>query len=340
MKRFLLIILVILILISAVGCSPAPDAPVTEASPTVEPTTVPTQKPTPESTPAPTLEPTPAPTPEPTPEPTPTPVPEPTPEPTPVPSEPVYSLTPEAKPSEPVYSSVPEAEPLPEWTYTYHEKVPILMYHEVNDELLNNLYLSVDDFKSHLDYFEEAGITPISMEQLWEHWVNHAPLPEKPIVLTFDDGYRSMYTTVYPLLKERGWSGTFYCITDTRWSDGFLSAEMISEMAAGGMEIGSHTKSHIELNSITGDELAEQLAVPCQVLSQLTGTEITQLCYPSGRHNRAARAAAEEAGYHCAVTTDWGFASEAQGLFSLKRLRVNSGCTAATLKQTLSQIGY
>lgn len=214
------------------------------------------------------------------------------------------------------------------------------MYHEVNDLLANSLYLSVKDFTAHLTYFEQAGITPISMQQLYDHWTSGTPLPDKPIVLTFDDGYRTMYTTVYPLLKERGWSGTFFCITNSRWSDNFLSANMIVEMAANGMEIGSHTLSHVELHNLSGKKLRSELSDSRSILSDFTGKEINMLCYPAGRYSEETKSAANEAGYLCAVTTNNGFASKSQGMYALKRIRVSSGCGAAWLKNILTPLGY
>lgn len=224
--------------------------------------------------------------------------------------------------------------------YVYHAQVPILMYHEVNDAQLNNLYLSVADFQSHLDYFQEAGITPITMEQLWDHWENKAPLPDKPVVLTFDDGYRSMYTTVYPMLAERGWPGTFYCVSDYTASGDFISEDMIREMAAAGMEIGSHTASHVELDSCAGDALNEQLTQSRDILSGMSEKPVVQLCYPSGHYNPDTQAAAQAAGYHCAVTTEYGFAAPEQGLFALKRIRISLGNTGETLRAIFSTLGY
>ena len=312
---------------SVPGVSLAP-APTPEAKPTPVPTPVPTASPTP--TPAPTPEATPTPTPTPTPEvkptPTPTPVPEVKPTPTPMP-EPT-----------PGQSAGPAAEE--EWEWVFHEKVPILMYHEVNDQLTNSLYLSVKDFTAHLDYFEKAGITPITMQQLYDHWFNDAPIPKKPVVLTFDDGYRSMYTTVYPLLKERGWSGTFFCITDARWSANSLLEDMIAEMAANGMEIGSHTASHCELNALTGKRLLGELTESKEILADLTGEEITMLCYPAGRYNEETQSAAGETGYLLAVTTKYGFATKSQGAFELKRIRVSQGDGGAWIKSVLSPLGY
>ncbi len=224
--------------------------------------------------------------------------------------------------------------------YKLHRKVPILMYHEVNYEVHNSLYLSVDNFKAHLDYFEKAGITPISMKQLTDHWQKKTPLPEKPIVLTFDDGYRSMYTIVYPLLLERGWSGTFYCISGNCESAEHLTEEMIKEMADGGMEIGSHTVSHANLKELSGDALQNETASSKAALEDITGKAVTQFSFPYGKVSNAARNEVKNAGYACAVTTEWGFATSNQLPYKLKRLSIDSEITAARLKSILSKIGY
>jgi len=225
-------------------------------------------------------------------------------------------------------------------SFVLHAQVPILMYHEVNDLCANSLYLSVKDFTSHLDSFERAGITPITLRQLYEHWEGKALLPEKPIVLTFDDGYVSMYTTVYPMLKERGWSGTFFCITSTLGKHGHLTKEMIAEMAANGMEIGSHTVSHVELNALGGERLLNELSISQSTLADIVGGNVDILCYPVGRYNAQTISAAKETGYLCAVTTKHGIASRSQGNFELNRLRISLGRDAKWLEQALSPLGY
>ena len=115
---------------------------------------------------------------------------------------------------------------------------------------------------------------------------------------------------------------------------------MIAEMAANDMEIGSHTVSHTELHSLSGDMLFDELADSRSTLENITDNEITVLCYPSGRNNSETRSTAEEAGYICAVTTDYGFATESQGMFSLKRIRVNMGCGSKWLNSVLSSLDY
>ena len=351
--RLLVLSILMLVVLSVTGCSedkvhppqdpPAQDSVQENSGPAAsENTSAPAKPATP---PSPAPDPTPVPIPPPAPAPesdaTAVPSPESTPESSadtaPVPTPPADPSVPPDTATDPVPPASPDEE---ESVPGYHEQVPILMYHEVNDLLANNLYLSVEDFKTHLAYFEEAGITPISMQQLYDHWFNEAPLPEKPIVLTFDDGYRSMYTTVYPLLKEKGWSGTFYCITDCRWSDNFLLSDMIAEMAANGMEIGSHTASHVELNSLTGESLSYELTESMAVLSSITGSEVPMLCYPAGRYNEETKSAAEEAGYRFAVTTVNGIASRSQGAFELNRIRVNKECGGSWIEKTLAPLGY
>lgn len=326
--RILAFALIVSLIFCLAACSDAPPSHVSFAP------VLSSSEPTPQATPEPAIstQPTPEVTSEPTPDPTPEPTSEPTPDPTPEPT-PSPEPTPEPTPS-------PYETEGPSLSDKHHKQIPILMYHEVNDLLSNDLYLSVNDFIAHLNYFEQAGITPISMQQLYDHWFNGAPLPEKPIVLTFDDGYRTMYTTVYPLLKERGWSGTFYCVTDTRWSENFLTEDMIREMAANGMEIGSHTATHLDLSTLTGGELTAQLVNSKEILESITGREITQLCYPSGRYKDEVLQVAKDAGYLCAVTTDYGYASTSRGMFLLMRFRVNRGCSVSYLKNILTPLGY
>ena len=229
------------------------------------------------------------------------------------------------------YSSLP---------YVLREKVPILMYHQVMDGGTNSLYLSVSDFKSHLEYFSNAGITPITMRQLIMHWTENYPLPEKPIVLTFDDGYRSMYTTVFPLLKEKGWPATFYAVSGWTDGDSVLTKEMLAEMAAAGMEIGSHSVSHVDLEKSPAAVSKEQIIESKKQLEEYTGKPILSICYPSGRYNENTIAMVKEAGYVSAVTTKYGFASLSQGQFSLFRVRISQGQGGVALKSMLAPLGY
>ena len=215
------------------------------------------------------------------------------------------------------------------------ENIPVLMYHDVGD-VESGLYISEEHFRQHLEYFRDKGYTPVTMSQICAHWTEGAPLPEKPVVLTFDDGYRSMYETVFPMLQEFGYTATFFVIPAARWSDWAVDEAMIKEMSDAGMEIGSHTYNHLQLTLLEEEDMLFELTESKKIIEQLTGREVVSLCYPVGYHNEAVVSAAGECGYKIAVTTRYGLSSLEQGILSLDRIRIVRGDSARLLEYKLS----
>ncbi len=226
----------------------------------------------------------------------------------------------------------------PRYEYVRHDRVPVLMYHEVNSGGGGDLCLSPSDFQSELDWLVENGWHGITLAQLYAHWYENEPLPEKPVVLTFDDGYRTMYTEVLPRLKAAGFAGTFFVIPAARWSDWSMDESMFAEMVNNGMELGSHTYSHVELDTLPRSDAAEELTRSREIIAQLTGQEVVSICYPVGAYNDAVLEEAERAGYSIGVTTEPGVSEQSQGIYSLHRLRIGSGCGGKTLSAMLSGI--
>ncbi|MBV9229997.1 MAG: polysaccharide deacetylase family protein, partial [Chloroflexi bacterium] len=144
----------------------------------------------------------------------------------------------------------PESPILPPTTYVYNAiKVPILMYHYIsevpandpNPVLRRSLSVSPQVFNQQLDYLKQQGFHSITFNQLMNALYYGAPLPSKPIIFTFDDGYLDAYTTAYPALKAHGFSGMFYIITGKVGWQGQMSWGQMREMLANGMQMGSHT---------------------------------------------------------------------------------------------------
>lgn len=206
----------------------------------------------------------------------------------------------------------------------YHN-IPILMYHVLEDYsgTYEELYVSPQVFRQQLAYLKEEGYHTVKLQDVLEHWQNNKPLPEKPIVLSFDDGYRSMYTTAYPILKDFDYQGVFFLYNSKIDTDSGLSKEMVEEMVAGGMEIGSHTLSHPDMTKISAAKLKKELEDSQRLLSELVGSPVLTLAYPAGRYNEKVIKATEEAGYLAAVTTEYGSASINQNPLRLKRVRIN-----------------
>jgi peptidoglycan/xylan/chitin deacetylase (PgdA/CDA1 family) len=120
---------------------------------------------------------------------------------------------------------------------------------EDSDIYRHDLSVGADIFGAHLITLREQGYTSITLSDLFYAIQLGKPLPEKPIVLIFDDGYRDNYLNAFPIMKEEGFVGTFFVITNLieEYHENDMTWEQLREMQAAGMEIGSHTKSHAEL---------------------------------------------------------------------------------------------
>jgi peptidoglycan/xylan/chitin deacetylase (PgdA/CDA1 family) len=171
--------------------------------------------------------------------------------------------------------------------------VPILMYHYISDvpdndpnpELRQGLSISPKLFNQQLDYLKHAGFHSVTFNQLMNALYYGAPLPRKPLILTFDDGYLDGYTAAYPALKAHGLSGMFYIITGKVGWQGQMSWPQLREMLANGMQMGSHTVRHVEMGKTyaASPELANQEALVSQKdLHDQLGISIQHFCYPYG----------------------------------------------------------
>ena len=94
------------------------------------------------------------------------------------------------------------------WCGEYTERVPILMYHQITDDGDINSSISCDAFESHIKALRDAGYTSISFEELYDYAANNAPLPERRVIITFDDGYMSVYDYAFPILEKYGMKAT------------------------------------------------------------------------------------------------------------------------------------
>ncbi len=183
--------------------------------------------------------------------------------------------TPILPPPQPLYTSV---------------RVPIMMYHHISDNvpptaLGESLTVTVKMFTQQLDYLKRQGYHTITFNQLFDAMYYAGPLPPRPIILTFDDGYDDAFHIAYPILQAHGFSGMFYIITGKVDWPGYLNWQQIRTMFAQGMQIGSHTIHHVDIGSLFlySPTMAQQeLQVSQAVLQKQLGTVIQQFCYPSG----------------------------------------------------------
>lgn len=275
----------------------------------------PTATATPTATPTATLTPTPTPTFTPTPTATSTPTPTPTFTPTPTPT---LTPTPLCPTPDGVYRQV---------------RVPILMYHHIADPPPNadairrDLSVSPVAFEAQLHYLREAGYESISLDDLALHLTIGRPLPSRPIILTFDDGYADAYSHAFPLLRSYGFSGTFFLISAPidQGNPDFLSWEQVQEMHAAGMRFEPHSYNHPDLRNRGYRFLVFQILAPKEAIEARTGETCRFYAYPAGRYDQKVIDVLISAHFWGGVLTEQGATHTTDGLFTLRRVRVQGG---------------
>lgn len=250
-------------------------------------------------------------------------------------------LTPTQEPT-PTATPTPLIEPTPV-DPSYRLRVPVLMYHYLSvppaDANAIRLDLSITPtlFESHLAYLQAAGYQSISLKELYYALTLQTELPPKPIVITFDDGYRDAYENAFPLLKQYNFRATFFIFTqpiDTYNVD-FLTWEMIIEMHQAGMEFGSHSYTHPDMRERSVDFLVYQIVGSQEAIEARIGEPVKFFCYPSGRYDQAVIDVLDSAHFWGAVTTHWGNEYSFTNRFEMPRLRMRGGDTAASLAAKL-----
>jgi len=209
--------------------------------------------------------------------------------------------------------------------------VPILMYHYIRinpdprDGLGFNLSVTPEDFRAQMDWLAANGYHPINFEDMRGYLQGRHGLPARPVILTFDDGYRDVYTTAYPVLRAHRFKAVAYIVSGFIGSPSSVTAEQVQEMDSNGIQIASHTVSHADLTRTSAPELSRQLRESKVTLEALVGHPVVDFCYPSGAVNPRVADAVAAAGYQSSTTTAPGNLHSLADRFLWGRVRVGGG---------------
>lgn len=209
-------------------------------------------------------------------------------------------------------------------------KLPILMFHHTGeppadaDELRLGLTVSTADLEAQISYLKQAGYQPVTQTQLFRALYSGEPLPPKPAMLTFDDGYLDNYQVVVPILEKYDFPATFYIVTDLVGTPEYMSWDQIVELDRKGMDIGSHTAAHRDLVTLGAADLQAEVAGSADVLKKSLGHPVYWFCYPAGKYDADVIASLKEAGYLLATSTDPGEQQSSDDPYVLMRYRVRS----------------
>lgn len=209
--------------------------------------------------------------------------------------------------------------------------IPVLVYHEIADysDVDPTLFTSLDRFRQHMIAISGAGYQTITLEDYYNHITYHTPLPQNPIIITFDDGYLGNYLYAFPVLKALGMKATIFVITDSVENEAVTYAhfswEQAREMVDSGLiSIQSHTKSHQDLTTLPYGVALAQMVTSRRIIEKNLGTECRYLAFPYGAFTEDIVWLSRMAGYRLTVkVSDVGVNHPEDGAVPLTRLTVS-----------------
>jgi peptidoglycan/xylan/chitin deacetylase (PgdA/CDA1 family) len=228
---------------------------------------------------------------------------------------------------------VPNASPRPDWE-AHTGPVAILEYHVLGSPPPGapypELYVSRPDFHREMDWLDEHGFQAVTLEAVEDAWYRRGTLPARPVVVSFDDGYRPQFTYALPELRRHGWPG----VLNLKAEDSDLYPSNVEAMIDAGWELAAHTIDHSDLTTLDAAALKRETAGARAILRREYGVPVDDFCYPAGQFDPTVVAAVEAAGYVTATTEIPGYA-ERQKPYELSRFEILGSTGVSGLAQDL-----
>lgn len=233
---------------------------------------------------------------------------------------PTITLTPS-----PTSTSTPTITP----TWIKHPKgtriiAPILLYHHIRDIDKPGRYdISPATFETQLQYLKQWGYTSITIEKLVNALKYSDPLPEKPVIITFDDGDLDVYQNAFPIMQKMGFVGTFYIVSNRLKSVDFVNVAQLREMVAAGWEIGSHSHSHNDMTLDHNSIYTEAMGSKKELIDAI-GAPVNSFAYPFGQIDPVVGNHVSSYGYTNGVGLGTSYTHTLGSIFYLSRLEVRN----------------
>ncbi|MGW8361651.1 polysaccharide deacetylase family protein [Streptomyces wedmorensis] len=229
-------------------------------------------------------------------------------------------------------------------------RIPVLLYHAVTDDppdWIAEFTVTPKEFASQLDAIVASGRTAITVGALAAHLATGTPLPPRPVVLTFDDGFADLVGPTAEALAARDLPSTAYLTTGAITPGRpcllppapMMNLSQAPRLEQYGMEIGAHTVTHPQLDTLTPGLLRRELREAKAVLEDVLGHEVRHLAYPHGYNSPAVRRAVAAAGYTSAVAVRHALSSESDEIYRIARLILRRGHTVADVEQWMEGRG-
>ncbi|HEV8217701.1 MAG TPA: polysaccharide deacetylase family protein [Gemmatimonadaceae bacterium] len=232
--------------------------------------------------------------------------------------------------------------------------VPALAYHKIAeipaDAMHRDNYVTPRQFIAQLRLLRALGYEAISFRDLLAHRRGEADLPDRPIVITFDDGYRSTLDFALPAVRAHGFFATVFVVTGllgatNRWDadeiqECLVSADDVRRIAADGHDVQSHTRTHPDLNRLPVADALSELSESRVELERVLGTAVQVVAYPWGNPSRRVCDLAQRAGYAAGVILRRRVNFDSTSLFALRRIGINYQTSIARFAWDLARLRW
>jgi peptidoglycan/xylan/chitin deacetylase (PgdA/CDA1 family) len=227
--------------------------------------------------------------------------------------------------------------------------VPVLGYHSISDEYRDGTLrwsVSPADFDEQMALILARGHTPLTVSRYAAALRGEAPLPPRPVLITFDDGFADLAETALPVLIRYGLRATAYVITSRLGvqpppgGDPTLCWDRLRELRTYGVEIGSHSRTHHALDCLRPRELRLEIARSRRELEDGLQASVSSFAYPYGYHSPAVRRAVRAAGYSSACAVKNALSHEEDDVFAIARVLIERRTGAAALETLLDGDGW
>ena len=231
-----------------------------------------------------------------------------------------------------------EAAPAPHPPAEDDMKVLVLNYHMVNSMFIS-LAIEPEDFDWQMKYLVDHGYHTISIDELYDFLAGQGTLPDRPVLITFDDGYVDNYTNAYPILKKYNLKATIFIVTGfVSKRRGYLTWDQLREMEKNGIMAQSHTVTHAPLPELSDERIREELVESKRQAETELGHPVEFIAYPTGAHDLHIVGIAKEAGYKGGFTVKYGNVDRNSNVYAMERVPIFR--TAATNADFVDRLRY
>ena len=216
--------------------------------------------------------------------------------------------------------------------------VPILLYHFVGRESLERdgasttrYNVTAANFDAQLALLHRLGYQTVTVAEIAAALRGEGVLPSRPIAITFDDGWSEQYSVAFPLLQKYGMKATFYIPSSYPTGERYITWEQLEELRDAGMEIGSHTRKHVNLTAISAEDASYEISGSKSALEAKLDITVESISYPYGLYSGNTVALAQQAGYRAAVALNASPKQSLSNLYALRRFEIHGAHTLTDL---------